>query len=270
MSCLRPSRSEDLGEPVDREVVGERVRSEAGDPGDVLRVADDVRRQALAGAGLGDVEAGLVVEDDAEGERRLGARLRRDRRHLVAPAHPAGAGEVQDQVEAGRLDVEELAVPGDVVDHRALERGQRRVEGLEGAERGDVDLRDGVAVEPAPQVEGQGFHLGQLGHAVSLGRTGDRPCASGASWRGARRTSAAADGVDLPRRPRWRPRAAGLLAPGGRAWSCCRCGARTSAPGSFRLAIDEVPALIEMLRAGLVRSYEDARDRLGVVASESA
>ncbi len=40
--------------------------------------------------------------------------------------------------------------------------------------------------------------------------------------------------------------------------------------GSFRLSIDEVPALIEMLRAGLVRSYEDARDRLGVVGSESA
>ena len=32
--------------------------------------------------------------------------------------------------------------------------------------------------------------------------------------------------------------------------------------GSFRLAIDEVPALIDMLRAGLVRSYESARDRL--------
>ena len=34
--------------------------------------------------------------------------------------------------------------------------------------------------------------------------------------------------------------------------------------GSFRLAIDEVPALIELLRAGLVRSYEDARERLDV------
>jgi hypothetical protein len=34
--------------------------------------------------------------------------------------------------------------------------------------------------------------------------------------------------------------------------------------GSFRLAIDEVPDLIEMLRAGLVRSYETARDRMGV------
>lgn len=32
--------------------------------------------------------------------------------------------------------------------------------------------------------------------------------------------------------------------------------------GSFRLAIDEVPALIELLRTGLVRSYESARDRL--------
>ena len=37
--------------------------------------------------------------------------------------------------------------------------------------------------------------------------------------------------------------------------------------GSFRLAIDEVPDLIEMLRAGLVRSYETARDRMEVVES---
>ena len=40
--------------------------------------------------------------------------------------------------------------------------------------------------------------------------------------------------------------------------------------GSFRLAIDEVPALIELLRAGLVRSYEDARDRLDGLGSASA
>jgi hypothetical protein len=32
--------------------------------------------------------------------------------------------------------------------------------------------------------------------------------------------------------------------------------------GTFRLAIDEVPGLIEMLRSGLVRSYEEARTRL--------
>jgi hypothetical protein len=38
--------------------------------------------------------------------------------------------------------------------------------------------------------------------------------------------------------------------------------------GSFRLAVDEVPELIRMLRAGLVRSYETARDRLD--AAESA
>ncbi|GAW51066.1 MULTISPECIES: hypothetical protein [unclassified Nocardioides] len=37
--------------------------------------------------------------------------------------------------------------------------------------------------------------------------------------------------------------------------------------GSFRLAIDEVPDLIDLLRAGLVRSYEAARDRMGIVES---
>ena len=39
--------------------------------------------------------------------------------------------------------------------------------------------------------------------------------------------------------------------------------------GSFRLAIDEVPALIDMLRLGLIRSYEDARDRLDVTGIEA-
>jgi hypothetical protein len=37
--------------------------------------------------------------------------------------------------------------------------------------------------------------------------------------------------------------------------------------GSFRLGIEDVPALIEVLREGLVHSYEQARDRLGAVES---
>ena len=32
--------------------------------------------------------------------------------------------------------------------------------------------------------------------------------------------------------------------------------------GSFRLSVEEVPALIELLRAGLSRSYDQARDSL--------
>lgn len=35
--------------------------------------------------------------------------------------------------------------------------------------------------------------------------------------------------------------------------------------GSFRLAVEEVPALIELLRSGLVRAYDDARGRLSAV-----
>jgi hypothetical protein len=35
--------------------------------------------------------------------------------------------------------------------------------------------------------------------------------------------------------------------------------------GSFLLSVDEVPALIDLLRTGLVRSYESARDRLSSV-----
>ncbi len=40
--------------------------------------------------------------------------------------------------------------------------------------------------------------------------------------------------------------------------------------GSFRLAVDEVPALIELLRAGLVRSYDDARERLDEIEAGTA
>ena len=58
-------------EDVDGELVGERVGTEPGDALDVLRVADDVDRQRLAGAGLGDVEPGAVVEHHPGRERRL-------------------------------------------------------------------------------------------------------------------------------------------------------------------------------------------------------
>ncbi len=37
--------------------------------------------------------------------------------------------------------------------------------------------------------------------------------------------------------------------------------------GSFRLAIDEVPDLIDLLRAGVLESYDAARDRLSSVES---
>ena len=64
-------------------------------------------------------------------------------------------------------------MPRDVLDHQPFERTQGRVEGLEGAERRDVHRRDGVVGEPAPEVEGQGFHLGQLGHNAILGACSD-------------------------------------------------------------------------------------------------
>ncbi|WP_426243205.1 hypothetical protein [Nocardioides sp. LHG3406-4] len=38
--------------------------------------------------------------------------------------------------------------------------------------------------------------------------------------------------------------------------------------GSFRLAVDEVPDLIEMLRAGLDQAYDDARARRRVTRGD--
>ena len=56
-------------------------------------------------------------------------------RQLVGPAQPAGPSEVEDEVRAVDVEVEELAVPVDAVDRRPLERLRRRVERLEHAER---------------------------------------------------------------------------------------------------------------------------------------
>ena len=104
----------------------------------------------------------------------------------------------------------------DVLDQRALERPQRRVEGLERAERRDVDRRDGVPVEPAPQVEGQGFHLGQLGHGQSSRLPGPVTDFATRSIMAAMADAAAPGRVDLPRRAGRRPRAPALLAHRGR------------------------------------------------------
>ena len=135
---------EDLLEHLEGEVVGERVGAEPGDARRPPAGRGRRRSPGSSGAGLGDVEAGPglevgVVDDDAGGEGVLAAGPGGQRRHLVAPADPAGPGEVDDEVQPAGVDVEELAVPGDVLDERALERVQRRVEGLQRAERGEVD-----------------------------------------------------------------------------------------------------------------------------------
>ena len=136
----RPAAARIAAERLDGEVVAQRVGAERGDAGHVLGASYDVGGEALLGAGLGDVEPAAVVEHDAQRERPTCDPARGgSRRHLVAPADPAGPGEVDHEVQAGGVDVEELAVAGDVVDEGALERLQRRVEGLERAERGDVD-----------------------------------------------------------------------------------------------------------------------------------
>ena len=71
-------------------------------------------------------------------------------------------------MEPGGLDVEELAVPGDVVDQRALERLHRRVEGLQRAERHDVDPADGTAVEPALRSRASASTSGSSGTRSSM------------------------------------------------------------------------------------------------------
>ena len=148
--------------------------AEGGDAGHLGRVADQVDGQALLGPLLGQVEPGAVVEPQPERQRAL-ARLGRRRGQVVAPAQPAGPGQVRDQVQAlvgGQ--VQELAVPADLGDHLSGEGRQRGIERLQHRERGGVGTRDGMADRVLAQEGGQRLHFRQFRHASSLPRANGR------------------------------------------------------------------------------------------------
>ena len=87
---------------------------------------------------------------------------------LVAPAQPAGPRQVEDQVQPLGGDVDELAVPGDVVDLQAPQGRERRVVGLQRAERGELDVGDGVADAALAQEPRERLDLGHLRHGSSV------------------------------------------------------------------------------------------------------
>ena len=169
-------------------------------PGTSRRRPDDVDGQPLAGALLGEVEAVAVVEVHAQRERTL-ARLRRRGRQVLAPVQPAGPRQVDDEVQAGDVEVEELAVPAGTGDLEAAERAQRRVERLDRLDRGEVGPRQDAADGVLAQERGQRLHLGQLGHPTIIPEGGP-PSRPGFRYRkprpGARHDAAGAGGIVLP------------------------------------------------------------------------
>jgi hypothetical protein len=77
------------------------------------------------------------------------------------------------------VDVEELPVPGDRRDRQALERGDRRIVGLEHGEPGDVDLGHHAADTALFEEVGQGLDLGELRHLLSLADSWEAGCSAG-------------------------------------------------------------------------------------------
>src|SRR3569833_1725556 len=151
---LRTAAAEYLRLVLDAEPNRERVGPERLDARDVLRVTYGIHRQPLLRAGLGEVEAAVALQMHAQGERPL-AGPRRRRRQLVLPAQPARTGQVDDQVQAVHVEIEELSVPGDVGDRQPAERGDRRVVGLQARDRDDVDAGDGPAHGVLTQERGE-------------------------------------------------------------------------------------------------------------------
>jgi hypothetical protein len=176
---LLPGAGQDRREPRQVEVRGQRVGAERRDRRHLLRRADQVDGEALLRAGLGEVEAGLGALGSLVGTRRraVEAHAQRDRalagpHHAggrgVVPAQPAGAREVEDQVDAVDVDVQPLAVAVDAGDAQAEQGGRRRVVGLEDADRPDVDPRDRAADQPLAQEAGERLDLGQFGHDLTV------------------------------------------------------------------------------------------------------
>ena len=139
------------------------------------REAEDVRAREhaaavaaleLAAARLHEAVDGLcaTVEHQASGKRPLAQPPGRRGRRLVAPADPAGAGQVDHDVQVARGDVEELAVPGHVADREPAQGICRRVERLERGEGDDAQPVDDTTLQPTVEVGREGGDFRKFGH----------------------------------------------------------------------------------------------------------
>ena len=213
---LIPQHTLELGPPgvgedrpqgcrVERRVQG--VRPEPRHHRHLQGVAHDVRGQALLGPRLGHVQAGdrghgrlRCRQQHSQGQRRAGtptpaaaAQSRRRLGRVVAPADPTAPRQVQHQekrlsVRVDRVQDQVLAQPGEPEHLRPSQRGHRRVEGLECADRGHIDADHDHPRGTLGECLRQGGHLGQLGHGSAP------PSASAA----ARRPRAATRGRPSP------------------------------------------------------------------------
>ena len=149
-----------------RRRVGPRLRPERRERvvgRDVLR-AQDLDPRALARAELAQAQLVAVGEPD---EQPRGAIAQRGA--LVEELQAPGRHEVHEQGEvAGEVDHDVLADPPHAGDGGALDRVQRRVEGLQRVDaRGERRLHDDAAQRGIQPACGD-LDLGQLGHTLML------------------------------------------------------------------------------------------------------
>ncbi len=179
------------GEPLDGELLGERVDAERGDGRHVEWVGDDMHRQPLACAVLAEVEARAVVERDAQGQRGA-AGAHRGLRGVLRPPQPPGPREVDEQVRTRRAQVDPFPVPACVDDACADQGVGGGGERLQRADLADPDGADLTADQPRRQEADEALHLGQLGHRPILPRPGARGqgrCGARAAHRGLRESA---------------------------------------------------------------------------------
>ena len=175
-------------------------------------VPNSRRRSSRAGG------VGFGIGDPQQQPRRAVARAGA----LVVELQPPGAHEVHEQREvAGELDDELLAAAPDRGDRAALERRQRRVEGLQRVDARRHRGLDRRAAQRRVEPAGGDLDLGQLGHTVK--RNGGPTYAPRHDRRGRSRAPAPAASRCTA--------SAGVIAPGR---SRCCCSRWPGRPGGDR------------------------------------
>ena len=164
-----PGRGQDSGEHVDGEVRRQRVGAEAGDARHVVRVADDVDRQALLGARLGEVEPGVVVEHQPRRQRTLAGPCRRS--PAARPSSGSSPPAPGARPGAGRRRAMSRNLPWRPTRRRQTSPWSADTGGSNvfSAENATMSRRAiGATGEPGAEVGRKRLHFGQFRHQPSV------------------------------------------------------------------------------------------------------
>ncbi len=144
-------------------IVAKRVGPERGHVLDEHGIAHEPQCEPFFRALLGEVEPSPVGKPDPEGERPF-TRPQPSGWHGFTPMQPTRPRKVRHQPQAARIGAEVLPPPLRPHDRAAHERFERRVVGLQGRQRTQLDTLDLRATRSFRNEKSERLDFGQLRH----------------------------------------------------------------------------------------------------------